>query len=121
MVFNQKSTFINGGGGGGGGGRDFIFSESWEGDLRFLAITLGATNFSQYFTTFPGNIQRRIFRNISQWAWNLLGLRELACHPITAFPGKLKGVLHSQEDGTNIFPSQLYTMSELCAFHHEHP
>ena len=68
-----------------------------------------------------GNTQRRTFRNISQWAWNLLGLRELACPPITAFPGKLKGVLHSQKDGTNISPSQLYTMSELCAFHHEHP
>ena len=49
------------------------------------------------------------------------GLRELAFHRITAFPGKLKGVPHSQEDGTNIFPSQLHNMSELCAFHHEHP
>ena len=46
---------------------------------------------------------------------------ELACHCITAFPGKLKGVLHSQEDDTNIFPSQLHNMSELCAFHQEHP
>ena len=42
-------------------------------------------------------------------------------HSITAFPGKLKGVLHSQEDGTNIFPSQMHSMSELCAFHREHP
>ena len=39
---------------------------------------------------------------------------------MTAFPGKLKGVLHSQDDGTNIFPSQPHNMSELCAFHHEH-
>ena len=39
---------------------------------------------------------------------------------ITAFPGKLKGV-HSQEDSTNIFPSQLHNMSDFCAFHHEHP
>ena len=39
----------------------------------------------------------------------------------TAFPGKLKeGVHHSQEDGTNILPSQLHNMSELCAFHHKH-
>ena len=47
--------------------------------------------------------------------------RELACHRITVFSGKLKGVLHFQEDGTNIFPSQLHNMSELCAFHHEYP
>ena len=38
---------------------------------------------------------------------------ELACHCITDFPGKLKGVLHSQEDGTDIFPSKLHDMSEL--------
>ena len=31
--------------------------------------------------------------------------------PNMTFPGKLKGVLHSQEDGTNIFPSQLHNMS----------
>ena len=48
-------------------------------------------------------------------------MRELACRRITAFPGKSKGVLHSQEDGTNIFPSQLHNMSELCAFYQEHP
>ena len=48
-------------------------------------------------------------------------IEELAYHRITAFPGKLKGVVHSQEDGTNIFASQLHNMSELCAFHHEHP
>ena len=29
----------------------------------------------------------------------------------TGFPGKLKGVLHSQEEGTNVFPSQLHNMS----------
>ena len=46
---------------------------------------------------------------------------ELACHCITAFSGKLKGVLHIQEDGTNIFPSHLNNMTELCVFHHEHP
>ena len=46
---------------------------------------------------------------------------ELVCHRITAFPGKLIGVLHSQEDGNNIFPSQLHNMSELYAFHCEHP
>ena len=51
----------------------------------------------------------------------LPGLRELACHRITVFPGKSKGVLHCQEDGTNIFPSQLHNMSELCAFHQKHP
>ena len=34
---------------------------------------------------------------------------ELAYHRITACTDKLKGVLHSQEDGTNIFPSQLLT------------
>ena len=45
----------------------------------------------------------------------------ITCHFITAFPGKLKGVLHSQEDDTNIFPNQLHNMSELCAFHREHP
>ena len=51
-----------------------------------------------------GSTQRRTFRNILQWAWNLPGLRELAYHRITtAFLGKLKGVLHSQEDGTDIF------------------
>ena len=46
---------------------------------------------------------------------------ELACHRIPASPGKSKGVLYSQEDGTNIFPSQLNNMSNLCAFHCEHP
>ena len=46
--------------------------------------------------------------------------QELACHRITPFPGKVKGVLHSQENGTSIFPSQLHNMSELCAFRHEH-
>ena len=45
----------------------------------------------------------------------------LACHRIIAFPGKLKGILHSQEDRTDIFTSQLHNMSELCAFHREHP
>ena len=45
----------------------------------------------------------------------------LACYRITAFPCELKGVLHSQEDGTNIFPNQLHNMNELCAFRHEHP
>ena len=40
---------------------------------------------------------------------------------ITAFPGKLKDVLHSQEDGANIFTIQLHNMSELCAFHREYP
>ena len=43
-------------------------------------------------------------------------LRELACHLVTAFPSKLKGVLHSQEDGTNIFPSQLHNMSNYERF-----
>ena len=28
--------------------------------------------------------------------------------------------LHSQEDGTNIFPCQLHSMSELYTFHHKH-
>ena len=40
---------------------------------------------------------------------------------ISAFPGKLNDVLHSQEDGTNTVSSQLNNMSELRAFHHEHP
>ena len=63
-----------------------------------------------------GSTQRRTFRNVLQWAWNLPGLRELAWYRINAFPGKVKDVLHSQEDGTSIFPSQLHNMSELCAF-----
>ena len=44
---------------------------------------------------------------------NLPGLRELTLHRITALSGKLKAVLHSQENGTNIFPSQLHDMSKL--------
>ena len=44
------------------------------------------------------------------------GLRELACHRITAFPGKLKGVLHSQEDGTNIFPASCITWVNFVRF-----
>ena len=35
-----------------------------------------------------GSTQRRTFRNISQFAVNLPGLKELACHCITAFPDK---------------------------------
>ena len=69
-------------------------------------------------TTASREQSTRTFRNTLQRAWNLPGLREHACH---SFPGKLKGVLHSQEDGTNIFPSQLHNMSELCVFHYEHP
>ena len=45
---------------------------------------------------------------------------ELACHRITAFSRKSKGVLHYQEDGIHIFPSQLHNVSELCAFHAFH-
>ena len=52
---------------------------------------------------------------------NLRGLKGLVCHRITAFPGKLKSVPHLQEDGTDIFPSQLSNMSELCAFYRKHP
>ena len=63
-----------------------------------------------------GSTQRRTFQNILQWASNLQRLRELACHHITVFPGKLKGVLHSQEDSTNIFPSQLHDMNKYVHF-----
>ena len=83
-----------------------------------LSVSISWKKF--YDKTFGGT-QQRTFRNIWQWAWNLPGMRELACHRITAFPGELKGVLHSQEDDTNIFNSQLHNMSELYAFYHEHP
>ena len=36
-------------------------------------------------------------------------MRQLACHRITAFPGKLKGVTHSQEDGINLLFSYFIT------------
>ena len=70
----------------------------------------------QTLVTLVGSTQRRTFRNILQWAWNLPGLRELACHRITAFPGKLKGVLHCQEDGTNIFPASCITWVNYVRF-----
>ena len=58
---------------------------------------------------------------LSETSYNELEIyKELACHRITAFHGKLKGVLHSQDDGANIFPSQLHNMSELRAFDHKH-
>ena len=40
---------------------------------------------------------------------------------ITTFPGKLKGILHSQEDATNIFSSPMHNISKLCAVCHKHP
>ena len=48
-------------------------------------------------------------------------IEDLGDHNITAFHGKLKGLLYSQGDDTNVFPSHLHNMNELCAFHHKHP
>ena len=65
--------------------------------------------------------QRKTFKKHLTMSFKFTRTEGACYHRITAFPGKLRGVLHSQEDGTNIFPIQLHNMSELCAFHHEHP
>ena len=69
----------------------------------------------------PGAFNEELLETSYNELENLSGLRELACHRIPAFPGKSKSVLHSQDDGTYIFPSQLHNMSDLFVFHHEHP
>ena len=75
-----------------------------------------ATEHHQTTSNFVGSTQRRTFRNILQWAWNLPGLRELACHRRTAFPGKSKSVLHSQEDGKISFSANCITWVNYVRF-----
>ena len=73
-------------------------------------------NFGRSLELSVWSTQRRTLRNILPLAWNLQVLRELAYHRITAFPGKLKGVLHSQEDCTNIFPASCITRVNFLRF-----